>query len=80
MDRPMAPIAYVARMALLGTNGRGSPWSCQGWTPQGRGMSGQECVKGWVVGGQCPHRRRGMGWDRGFMNGKLGKGKYKFEI
>jgi len=36
------------RMALLGTNRRGSPWSCQGWTPPPvyRNVGGRE--KRWL--------------------------------
>jgi len=37
-------------MALKGTSERRSPWSCQGWTPQCRGGSGQGGRKGWVDG------------------------------
>jgi hypothetical protein len=29
MEKPMAPDAYVQRMALLGINGRRGPWSCE---------------------------------------------------
>jgi len=35
-------------MDFLSTNRRRSPWSCQGLTPQCKGMSGQGVRKGWV--------------------------------
>jgi len=38
-------------MALLGTNGKRNPWSCQSWTPQYRGMSRWGGEKEWIVGG-----------------------------
>jgi hypothetical protein len=64
-----------AEGALSGINGRGGPWSCEGLVPQGRGMLGQCGRNGWVGGG-APHRSRvrRWGWDRGFAEGKLGKG------
>jgi len=37
-------------MALLGTNGRRSPWSCQDWTPQCRGMPGGGRLEGEWLG------------------------------
>jgi len=60
-------------MALLSTNRRRRPWTWQGWILQSRGMSedGREEGSG---EGKHPYRRRGGGWDRGFMAGKLGKG------
>ena len=56
--------------ALSGINGRGSPWSCEGLMPQCRGMLGQWGWSGWV--GTYSHRIRVR--DRGFSEGKLGKG------
>jgi len=47
-------------MALLGTNGRKSPLSYQGWMAQCRRMSGWGDRKRWVVEeGEYPHRRSG---------------------
>jgi len=37
-------------MALLGTNGRRSPWSCQGCIPQFRGVSGWGGERGGWLG------------------------------
>jgi len=51
MDRLMAPAAYGAEMALLGTNERRSPWSCQSWTPSVEECQGREVGRGrWLVG------------------------------
>jgi hypothetical protein len=43
--------------------------------PQCREMPGQKDGNGWV--GEHPHRGGGggEGWNRGFLNGRLGKGK-----
>jgi len=49
-------------MALLGTNGRRSPWSCQGWTPSvgvGGGQvdgQGKTLIEedGYGIGVLCP--------------------------
>jgi len=54
-------------MTLLGTNGRGSPWSCKDLIP-----SVEECQEGarksvgWEE--EQPYRRGG-GWDRGLTSG-----------
>lgn len=62
------------RMALLGTNGRRSPWSCQGWTFQCRGISGRggRGVGGWGEEHPIEEGGGGIGW--GFMGRKPGKG------
>jgi len=52
-------------MALLGPSVRGSPWSCQGWTPRAG-----ECGGG--VKGGTP--LWGGGGNRGFMDREPGKG------
>jgi len=52
-----------------GTSGKGSPWSCQGWTPSA-GECGDGAVKGMDV--VIPVLGRGRGW--GLMNKKPGKG------
>jgi hypothetical protein len=41
MEGPMAPAAYVQKMALLGINERRGPWSCEGLMPQCTGMCTQ---------------------------------------
>jgi len=61
MDKPRTPAAYVAEDALSGTNRRRSPWSCQGWTPQCRGMSGKGGEKGWVDGWENTLIEKGEG-------------------
>jgi hypothetical protein len=55
-------------MALLDINGRRGSWSYEGSMPQCRGMPGQGSRSGWV-GEQWEG-----GWNRGFSEGKLGKG------
>jgi len=61
----------------LGTKGKRSPWSCQGWIfPH---LSVGECQGrrqevGVVGKGEHSYRRRGEGWDKGHMAGKPGKG------
>jgi hypothetical protein len=68
----MALAAYVAEDGLVGHQWRRGLWSCEGSMPQCREMpgsgsrSGWVCERGWGVGG-------GVG-DRGFSEGKLGKG------
>ena len=49
-------------------NGRRAPWSCEGSMPQYRGMPRSGSGSGWV-GEQGEE-----GEDRGFLEGKLGKG------
>ena len=55
-------------MALSNINGRRGPWSCEGSVPQCRGMPGQGSGSEWVG------EQREWGGDRGFPEGKLGKG------
>jgi hypothetical protein len=60
-------------MALFGINKREDPLACESLIPQHR-----EVRKEWVGGrggkvGTHPHRSRG-GWDRGVVEGKLGRG------
>ena len=54
-------------------NGRRGPWSCEGFMPQCRGMPGPGFGSGWV-GEQGEEEE-----DRGFSEGKLGKGT-RFEM
>jgi len=62
-------------MALLGTTGRKSPWSCQGSTLQCRGISEWGDGKGLVDGWENIFIEEGRkGWNRGFLARKLGKG------
>jgi hypothetical protein len=49
-------------------NGRRGPWFCEGSMPQYRELQGPGSGSGWV-GEQGEGRR-----DRGFLEGKLGKG------
>jgi len=58
-------------MALLGTNGRRSHWSCQSSMTQCRGMSGQEAGRG-GAGNTLTEAGEGE-WDRVFTDRKLGK-------
>ena len=44
----MAPAAYVAEDGLVGHKREEDPWSCEGFMPQCRGMSGPGCMSGWV--------------------------------
>jgi hypothetical protein len=55
-------------MALLDMNGRRGPWSYEGSMSQCRGMPGQGSRSGWV------DEQGEGGWDRRFLEGKLGKG------
>ena len=59
---------YSRGWPCLSTKGRNAK-SCQGWTLQCRGMSGQGGKKEWVVGWEISLIEEG-GWDRGFMDGK----------
>jgi hypothetical protein len=59
-------------MAFLVINGRTDPRSCEGSVPQYRGMLSQEAGMGGLGNGDG-------GEDRGFSEGKLGKG-ITFEI
>jgi len=61
-------------MALLGTNGRRIPWSCQSYTPSNRGFSGSGGIKGVLLWMGNPYRRSKGQWDRVFMEGKPEKG------
>lgn len=54
-------------------NGRRDPWSCEGSMPQCRGMSRPGSRSGWVG------EQGEAGQDRGFSEGKIGKG-ITFEI
>jgi hypothetical protein len=56
------------RMALLDINERRGLWSCEGSMPQCRGMSGQGSRSGYVS------EQGEGGWNRGFSEGKPGKG------
>ena len=56
------------RMALSVINERRGPWSSEGFMPQYRGMPGPGKRSGW--GGE----QREWGGDKGFSEGKLGKG------
>jgi len=61
-------------MALLGTNRRRGPWSCQGCTSPvlGNAMEGRyEGGGGWR--GEHPYRRIGGGWYRGLLSWKQEK-------
>ena len=60
-------------MTVSGINGRRGPWSCEGSIPKYRGMPGPGSGRGWV--GEQGEK----GGDRGFLEGKPGKG-IKFEM
>jgi hypothetical protein len=67
----MAPATYVAEDGLVDHQLRRGPWSCEGSRPQYRRMPGP----GMGVGGL---ESKGEGErDRGFSQGKLGKGKFE---
>jgi hypothetical protein len=56
----------------LFNNGKRGPWSCEGLVLQYRGMPGQEMGVG---GLRSRGRMEGVGdFQRGFSEGKLGKG------
>jgi hypothetical protein len=55
-------------MDLLNINGRRDPWSCEGSMLQCRGIPGQASRSGWFG------EQGEGGWDRGFSEGKPGKG------
>ena len=55
-------------MALSDINVRRDPWSCDGYMSQYRGLPGLGSGSGWVGD------KGGWGRDRGFSEGKLGKG------
>jgi hypothetical protein len=56
------------RIALWDINERRGPWFCEGLMPQCRGMPGQRSGNGGVI------EQGEWGWDRGFLEGKRGKG------
>jgi hypothetical protein len=64
----MALAAYVGEDCLVVINGRRGPWSCEGSMPQYRVMPGPGSRSGWVG------EQGEGGEDRGFSEGKLGKG------
>jgi hypothetical protein len=55
-------------MALLIINGRRGPWSCEVLMPQCSEIPGPGSRSGWVG------EHREWGWDKGFSEGKPGKG------
>jgi hypothetical protein len=55
-------------MALSDINGSRGSWSCEGYTPQCRGMPGQGSRSGWVG------EQEEEGWDKRSSEGKPGKG------
>jgi hypothetical protein len=71
----MAPAAYVAEDGLIGINGRRVPWSWEGSMPQCKEMPGQG-VRSGLVGQWWSTliEAGGREWDRGFVEGKSGKG------
>jgi len=63
-------------MALLGTNGRRSPWSCQGWIPSvgecwGGGHGGMDVEVNTLIEGEGEGGGRG---GSGLMVRKPGRG------
>jgi hypothetical protein len=64
----MALAAYVAEDGLVTIKGRRGPWSGEGSMPQYKGMPGPGSGSEWVG-----EQGQGEG-DRGFLEGKLGKG------
>jgi len=62
-------------MASWDLRGRRDPWSCEDSMSLCRRMSGQGGESGWVVWGS-PSLKLGEvgGWNRGFLERKLGKG------
>ena len=63
----MALAAYVAKDGLVG-HGRRVPWSCEDSMPQYKGMPGPGSRSG------CAGEQEEVGGDRGFGEGKPGKG------
>jgi hypothetical protein len=64
----MALAAYVAEMVSSVISGKRGPWSCEGFMPHYRGMPGPGSKSRWVG------EQGDGGGDRGFSEGKLGKG------
>ena len=64
----MAPAIYVVEDSLVSHQWEERPLSCEGSMPQCRGMPGSGSGSGWV-GEQGKEGR-----DRGFSEGKPGKG------
>jgi hypothetical protein len=67
MEKLMALAVYVAEVVLV-INRRRGPWSCEGSMPQYKGIYGPGSRSGWVG------EQGEGGEDRGFLEGKLGKG------
>jgi hypothetical protein len=68
MEGLVALAAYVAEDGLVGHQWEEKPLVCESSIPQYRGMSGPRNSSGWVG------EQREEGEDRGFSEGKLGKG------
>jgi len=64
---------YIAEDGLVGHQWEERSRSCEGPMPQYRGVSGPGSGSGWVG------KQGEAGGDRGFSEGKLGKG-IKFEM
>jgi hypothetical protein len=64
------------RMALLDISGKSGHLFYGGSMLQHRGMPGREGGGGWVGGGAHSYRQWEKGWDRGFPEERLKRGRH----
>jgi len=69
----MASVAHVAEDGLIWHQWEEMTWSCQGWTPQCRGVSGQGGGNGGLGRRHTLREEGGGGSGRGILDRKLGK-------